>query len=316
MRAGIVKYFAGYSAMGHFLILVAVYLMLFIIYVPTASALDVAVIESSAIKPYEDAIKGFESSCNCNIKRVIPLDSNGFSIEEIKRSRPGMVVAVGQEALTTALAFRDIPVLYMMVLNPSAIIQGHDNVFGVSMEIPAARQIASFVDVFPWVKRLGVIYNPANKDVFMKDAAQSAKRRGVVLVEKKVQSPKEVPSVLQSIRDKIDALWILPDVTVVTPENTEFIMLYSIESNIPVITFTDRHVALGAVMSLNIDPYEIGRQAGDIITSGSGHIKKQIYEASIARVSINQITALKMAIAVNERFKNSGFAKIAMDVYE
>ncbi|MBF0569141.1 MAG: hypothetical protein HQK95_09805, partial [Nitrospirae bacterium] len=59
MRAGIVKYFAGYSAMGHFLILVAVYLMLFIIYVPTASALDVAVIESSAIKPYEDAIKGF-----------------------------------------------------------------------------------------------------------------------------------------------------------------------------------------------------------------------------------------------------------------
>ncbi|MBF0456664.1 MAG: ABC transporter substrate-binding protein [Nitrospirae bacterium] len=324
-----VNYFQGCSILRHCIIRISLCLVLLcvaalLVYVPDVSALDVTIIESSAVKPYEDAIRGFEQSCNCNVKKVIPIDRNGFSIEEIRKSRPGMVVAVGEEALSKSLAFskstslKDIPTVYMMVLNPDKMIQGHENVTGVSMEIPATKQIASFVDVFPWIKRLGVIYNPMNFGHFINGAAVSAKNHGVVLVEGIAQSPKDVPNVLNSMKGKIDALWVLPDVTVVTPGNTEFIMLYSIEFNLPVLTFTENHVALGAAMSLTIDPYEIGRQTGGLVTSENVSLtkgKRHVYDASIARVSINQVTALKMAIDVKDRFKTKNFVKINLNRY-
>ncbi|MEO5360804.1 MAG: ABC transporter substrate-binding protein [Nitrospirota bacterium] len=300
-----------------FVMLVCALPLIVLVYVPDVSALDVTVLESSAVKPYEDAIKGFEAACNCNIRQVIPVDHNGISVQdEIRKSRPGLIVAVGEEALRKSLAFKDIPTIYMMVLNPSKVIKNHENVTGVSMEIPAHKQVASFVDVFPWIKRLGVIYNPQNTDSFMKVAVTSAMRQGIVLAEGMVHSPKDVPSVLSSMRGKIDALWVVPDVTVVTPENMEFIMLHSIEFNLPVLTFTDKHVALGAVMSLDIDPYEIGRQAGGIVKSGSAIAKDdKVYEASVAKVSINHITALKMAIAIKDNFKNKDVVKINLDRY-
>lgn len=281
--------------------------------VSSAAALDVTIIESSAVKPYEDAIKGFESTCNCLVKKIIPIDFEGVRLaHEISKSKPGLIVAVGEEALSKSLAFKDIPAIYMMVLNPSKVVRG--TATGVSMEIPANKQVASYVDIFPWIKRLGVIYNPMNMDNFMKGAVASARHQGVTLVEGQVQSSKDVPSVLNSMRGKIDALWIVPDVTVVTPENMEFIMLHSIEFNLPVLTFTERHVAMGAVMSLNIDPYEIGKQTGNIVKSGSLRQDK-VYEATIARVAINQVTAMKMSIAFKDNYTNKAFVNINLDQF-
>ncbi|MCG6550992.1 MAG: hypothetical protein L7F77_01595 [Candidatus Magnetominusculus sp. LBB02] len=284
--------------------------------VPPASALDVTIIESSAVKPYEDAIRGFEATCNCNIKKVIPIDHSGYNIQdEIRRSRPDMIVAVGEEALQAALTFKNIPTTYMMALNPSRIISGHGNAVGVSMEIPPHKQISSFLDVFPWIKRLGVVYNPANSGHFMRGAVEAALKQKVVLVEGIAHLPKDVPSVINSMKGKIDALWILPDTTVVTPENIEFLMLHSIAYNVPVLSFTDKHVALGAVMSLSIDPYEIGRQTGGIVAAGSTRLPGAAnFDVSTARLSINHISAIKMNIAIKDNFTTrNGVAIINLD---
>ncbi|MFZ2948374.1 MAG: ABC transporter substrate binding protein, partial [Desulfuromonadaceae bacterium] len=61
-----------------------------------------------------------------------------------------------------------------------------------------------------------------------------------------------------------DLFWMLPDITVITPETAEAILLFSLENNIPILTFSEKYLERGAMLSIGIDPFDIGRQAGEM----------------------------------------------------
>ena len=95
---------------------------------------------------------------------------------------------------------------------------------------------------------------------------------------------------IQDMKGKIDVFWMLPDLTVITPETIEFMLLFSLENKIPVFAFSEKYVELGAFMSIGVDAFDIGIQAGEMaekILSGGDLTNARHVDARKAVISIN-----------------------------
>ena len=84
------------------------------------------------------------------------------------------------------------------------------------------------------------------------------------LVSVKADRAQDVPRALESLPRNLDAYWMLPDSTVTSPEVVEATILYSIRTKTPVFTFSDKYLRIGALMSLELNTFELGKQAGEI----------------------------------------------------
>jgi len=104
------------------------------------------------------------------------------------------------------------------------------------------------------------------------------------------------------MKGDIDVFWMLPDVTVMTPETVEFLVLFSLKYRIPLLAPSEKWLDLGAFLSTGIDAFDMGAQAGDMankILSGR-HVKN--VQQALARkyvVSTNLMIAGKLGIGLN-----------------
>ncbi len=189
----------------------------------------------------------------------------------------------------------------MMVLNPQLSALDSGNVTGVSMALRPEIQLALLRKALPAFTHVGVLYNPAGTGSFVKKARAVASETGIVLVAKEIRNSRDFPEQLEGMKDEINVFWMLPDVTVVTPETFEFLILFSIRHRMPVITFADKYLETGALLSIEIDPYDIGRQAGEMadkILSGTAVRDVPRAEARKAVLSVNLRVAEKLGITV------------------
>ena len=182
----------------------------------------------------------------------------------IREEQPRLIVAIGADALEQVRQVRTIPIIYLMVLNPSRIVPEAKNITGVLMTPSPAQQIDLIRKALPNVSKIGVLYDPNNLTKFIRQAADAARPLGLELVIREVRTPREVPGALLRLRDEIDAFWMLPDPSVVTPETMEFFILFSGENRIPLVTFSRKYVDMGALLALDVDPFDMGMQAGEM----------------------------------------------------
>ena len=97
---------------------------------------------------------------------------------------------------------------------------------------------------------------------------------------------------------------MLPDLTVITPETIEFVLLFSLENKIPILAFSEKYVELGALMSVGIDAFDIGIQAGEMaekILSGRDIMNARHVDARKAVISINLKVAKTLGIPIDEK---------------
>ncbi|MBF0564085.1 MAG: hypothetical protein HQK89_02460 [Nitrospirae bacterium] len=277
---------------------------------------DVVVVESSAFKTYEDVIAGFKSSCNCNVKKIIPLDLYGKqTIDEIYDLKPRIVFAIGEKALKYLSSINDLPIIYTMVHDPKPLVDDKKNVIGVTTHIPFEKQLSTIAKIFTSVKRLGVMYNPKDSigTATMNGVLSRASSLGITLTEGKFHNSRDLISAVDKMDGNIDALWLIPDALMTSPELIEYIMLYSIKYNVPVFSFTDKHLDLGASLVITTAPADVGIQAGELasimVRSGS-QPDNLINESNYATVMINKIVVAKMSLVIAESFKNRDTLKL------
>jgi len=265
----------------------------------------VLVVQSLSVAPYEEALAGFKSVCDAEITKAVLSDQEKINLSQlIQFNKPDLILAIGMDALTKLKEIEDIPILYMMVLNPQAITFGEKNISGISMTLSPEKQVTTILEVLPATKRIGTLYNPDRTGKFIKGAVNAANNMGISLVTEKVQSTKEVPSALKNIQKKIDAFWMIPDITVYSPETIEFLLLFLLENQKPIISFSEKYVELGALMSISVDPFDIGNQAGEMakaILSNGGEKDVQRIDARKAVVLINLKIAKKLGITIDEK---------------
>ena len=266
----------------------------------TAFAADILVLQGMRVKPFDDALRGFRSACKADSKTVVVTDAEGADIVRIVREdRPRLILAIGADALQRVKKIRDIPIIYLMVLNPEKITGGAKNVVGIDMNIPPEKYLGLMERLNLPKLKVGILYDPAKTGAFVKRIQQTARSRGIEIMAREVRHPREVPELLAEMKGSCNIFWMIPDATVVTPETVEFILLFSQKNGTPVVTFAGKYVDTGALISLDIDGLDLGKQGGEManrILDGTRVSDIPNTEARKAVLRVNRKVAKKFGI--------------------
>ena len=236
--------------------------------VPAGAAGDILVVQSLQIKPYDEALRGFRSVCPGTTRTLLSSELSAAAIiGKVHKNRPDLILAIGMDALLKVKEIRDVPIIYLMVLNPQSLVQDSNNITGVSLAVQPERQLSAFRQVLPHVRKIGLPFDPDKSGAFVTNAQNAAAKLGIELLSKSVHSSRGAAAALDGMKGNIDAFWLLPDTTVVNPETVDLLLLSAIESGIPVLTFSEKYAEKGALLSLEVDATEAGKQAGEMANS-------------------------------------------------
>ncbi|MCS6302416.1 MAG: ABC transporter substrate-binding protein [Nitrospira sp.] len=272
-----------------------------------AAAVEIAILKSSDLKAYNEAVEGFKTAAP-GAAVYTEYDLRGDPERgkrlagKIRTSGASLVVAVGlKAALAAQLEIADIPILYMMILDPMKHHLAAANMTGVLLEIPTDRQLTVMRTFLPAVRRIGTLYDPDKTAAKLKEAEPRAAVHEFQLRGFAVGDEKEVPQQLRALLSESEALWLIPDSTVLTDESIRFILESALAKQVPVFGFSSELTRLGALLSMSIDYGEIGREAGVLarrILNGEQPLRLKPVSVQRIRITVNQKTARYLGIPI------------------
>lgn len=266
---------------------------------------SIAVILSRKIKPYLEALEGVEIFFNDN--DLVELDTvhlPDYPEDERKEltgrllsGRYDLVLTIGPESAryihNSAVNDAALAVLHTMILNPENIV-GQESCT-IPLNIPLSTQLSRIKTYLPEVGRLGLIFDPQLNREFSREASRLAADLDLKIVELKVADRKSIPGVLRKSWPAIDALWFIPDKTVISSSIVRYIIKEALVNRTPVIGYNRFFVQSGAAMSFIFDYKEIGRQsaalsqtvlAGNRCRSQPPRFKVKINEKVVERLKL------------------------------
>jgi len=231
----------------------------------------VAIVVSKNIRPYLEAVEGFESGLadNADIKTQVfnleKLDDKGrvelFQGPGVKEF--ALFVAVGPEAALSVwkgIGREGASRIYFMVLNPEKVFGPKKRGCGISLNIPVKTQIEMISRGFPSVRRLGLLYDPELNSGFFRKAAGAASLLDLTVVPLRVSSKKDIPSVLKRQWKDMDALWLIPDRTIISESIVKYMIKEAFLRKVPVIGYNRFFYQTGAALAFVFDYKELGQQ--------------------------------------------------------
>jgi putative ABC transport system substrate-binding protein len=264
----------------------------------SAQAYDLLVLESRHNAAYDELLDGFASRLQLS-RRVITLSTyDDVDIGRIVREdRPRLILTLGDTALAAVRSVRQTPVIALMALGIHARHDDQPNLTGICMYVPPERYLA----VFRAVKahRVGVILDPGKSGWYLQQARDAARRAGVELVVREVSSPREAVERLAGLARKVDALWLLPDTTALTRATAEAYFRFAQEQDLPAVGFASAYLGYGGAVALDIDPFEMGRQAGEMaagLLAGAGAGEVPVGLPRATRIRYNRSVLKRLAI--------------------
>lgn len=272
-----------------------------------AAGPEIAILKSSDLKAHSEAIEGFKATAPGSATYVEyglrgDLDQGKQLARKIRASDASLVVAVGlKAALAAKIEIVDVPVLYMMILDPLKHHLTAANMTGVLLDIPTDRQLEIMRAFLPSLHRIGMLYDPDKTTPKLKEAETYAAVHEFTLNGFAVRNEKEIPSQLRMLVSKSDALWLVPDSTVLTDESIRFILESSMAKQVPVIGFSPEFTRLGALLSLSVDYGEAGREAGRLakgILNGDQPLPLKPIPVQRIKITVNQKTARYLGITI------------------
>jgi putative ABC transport system substrate-binding protein len=170
------------------------------------------------------------------------------------------------------------PVVYSSVTDPvdAGLVKtmgpAGGNVTGVSDAWPYDRQVKLHSEMVPSAKKWGTIYNAgdANSVKSITWARAAMKKYGLEYIEVTVSTSAEVHMAAQSLADRVDAVFIISDNTVVSA--FESLVKVCNDKNIPLFGGGVESVPRGSIAALGFDYFQVGYTAGlkavDILKGG------------------------------------------------
>lgn len=115
----------------------------------------------------------------------------------------------------------DTPLIYSSVTDPTAaglVGKGMENIAGVSDMVPVAAHLSLIMQIVPELESLGMVYTSgeANGIVLMEAMKAAAEDEGVRLITASVANSSEVRMAAESIIDRVDAVYVATDNTVIS----------------------------------------------------------------------------------------------------
>lgn len=202
----------------------------------------------------------------------------------------------------------DIPVLITAVTDPekSNLVESNEmpgnNVTGTSDLTPVREQLELLKELLPDAKKVGFLYcsSEANSIVQIDIAKESADELGLAYEEFTISNTNELQSVVTSMVGKVDAIYTPTDNMVATGIST--VATIANENKIPLIAGEEAMVDGGALASVSVDYYQLGKITGEMaaqVLSGKSEPATMPiqYQETYERV-FNQSTADALGIKV------------------
>lgn len=247
------------------------YIGMFIGLPPVINAKEIAILKSAEIKAYSEAIDAFKDALPSSFQVTLEYDLQGDMgksrslARRIRASDAKVVLAVGlKAALAAKLEIPDIPAIMCLVLDPKKYGLPTSNMVGVSLHIPFEKYLKPLQVLISQVSTIGVLFDPQKTKNLHDQLKQDAKSVGISIVSEEVHGEQEVAKALKALEHKIDALWLIPDNTVLTENTLDFLISATLEANIPVVGFSAGLVQSGAVVGTYLNYADIGRQAASL----------------------------------------------------
>ena len=284
---------------------------------PVRAAFDIVVLQSSLLTPYENArlaflraiarigsLEGRKGTMFAEISEFVLSEEKDVNRlrDKLAVRNPDLFLAIGTRGLAEAQKYGAVPIVFLMVPNAEALIADHLNIAGVSMSVSPEQQLKGLVSVMPQVKRVGMLYDPANSAELAARAVKVAQAMDLSLIIRPTSSAKQVHQQLHDISKSIDIFWMVPDPTVVTAQTVESMFLLSLEHGIPILTFSDKYLRKGAMVSVSYDIQAMGAKAGEmaeqILTKVSRAADLSVRSADDYQVRVNHNVAARLGVTI------------------
>lgn len=279
-----------------------------LLYSQAPPPLQLVIVVSAAIRPYQaalDALRGELEQFPDIDQTVITLtpsqDKAGLeaSARRIRNMEPDIIAAIGPEAADLCwetFPQPSFPRIFSLILNPENTINIGPTDGGVSLNIPPETQIAMIRKGFPGLSRLGLFFDPRQNGVFFDRAAKAAKELGIELSPLIVKAKGDIPFLLSECFDAVEAVWLIPDRTVISESIARHIIKESALRKLPTIGYNRFFYDSGAAFAFVLDYGELGRQAAGLVVRAAGKQAISV-EAPAFQVWLNGPALHKLGIS-------------------
>ena len=194
--------------------------------------------------------------------------STASSIAQLFKTKgKDLVVGIATPtAQALANVFTDIPVVFATVTDPEAAgLMGIENVAGTSDMVPVKERL-NLIERITGAKSIGMVYTSAESNgiTLMETMRKACEEKGIELVTASVSNSAEVMMAAQSIIDRVDAMYVSTDNTVISAIASLSEVCSS--NNVPLFS-SDTTSSFGTevLMAGGFDYYQSGRLTGEII---------------------------------------------------
>ena len=270
--------------------LLAVVLFLSITLIPSRSqAAEVLVVADTQLRPAMEIISGIRKNLGASLKIISPAEAKRGLNNIVEREDSRVVVALGKEALTEALALPSgIPVIFDMVVTPPPITR--PNTTGFYLATPVREYTDLIRKHLRSLRQLAVVGSRDQLLLLGRGEASSYA----------VRDTSDFVATVRRMNDA-DAILLLPDTTVLTTAALDEAYLLSFRKGIPLLGVSERNVKEGALVALVVDMVNVGRLIGDAAGKALKGVNLGQFPPSPPRkfdIYLNTATARRMKIDI------------------
>lgn len=221
-----------------------------------------------------------------------------------------LVLAIATpSAIAMASETTEIPILITAVTDPVAakLVESNEkpgtNVTGTTDMTPVREQLELLKKLYPEVKKVGVIYNSSeiNSEVQVDIAKEAAKDLGLEIVEATVTGSAEVQQIAQALAEKVEAIYVPTDNVIAS--SIASVVSVAEAKKLPLIVGERGMVEGGALATIGIDYYKLGRQTGEMalrVLNGADPATMPIEKQESMTVVVNKKAAEKLGLTFPE----------------
>jgi putative ABC transport system substrate-binding protein len=224
-----------------------------------------------------------------------------------------IIITIGtpsSQAAQNAVRGTTIPVFFASVTDPKAanLLKNPQNpegqITGSSNFTDIKQQLELFVSLNPNLKRLGMIYNPAeaNSVILVEKTLEAAQVLDIAVEAITASTTRDVAAAARTLVGKVEAIYITNDNTALSA--FEGIVKVATESRIPVYVSDVDLVEKGAIAALGPNQYNVGVACAQLILKYlEGEAIKYLSVAypTNAELYLNKTQAAKIGLTLPEK---------------
>ena len=256
--------------MRRLLIVVSLVLVATVLTARVALAGEIAILISQDTTRSKEIIEGLkaELSAEHQLTEYRLSESDGEDkrvIQEVQKTNPVLVFTVGSRSALVAREFiRDFPVVFTLAVDNPTFNFHTANMTGVNADLPPAEWLQLLKQLYPTLKRIGVVYKPANSGHIFEETRVAAAGLGLEIIGAKIDMGQDIPRAARGLQGQIDLVWMIRDPILLEPDALRELLKFSLIEKLPLLTFSATVVRAGAMLAITPEERGMGRQAARI----------------------------------------------------